>query len=915
MRITRTQTRTHVRNQSRQLFDAAMEVFGQHVSFSRKVLYDCEMQTSIGNLRLSTRRTHKSTSYALYACRKARIATRHLRKVLENRVQLASQNPKLDLLKDILTRLLDRGADPTISVQGTNVYSVAASYGYVEIVKRLAEVGILDCQKDRDMCFLASIMSGKMELIHYLLEKGANPHTIDPSSGRNCLYHAAAHTYSYDGVLSYLIESLGVDINVQDTQGVTPLEYTIGVQKPNLTHILINHGAKINTERPSSNPAITLATHFGYSDILFKLLDCGADINVPNSLGYTSLVLAVRKNNMAILHTLLERGADPNNICNNKTALVFAAQHGHLDAAMALLNSGALLDQRVGDDNVTALVYAVMNNHQDVVSALLLRGADPNIYIQDQTLLYAAIQSDFGAITGLLLEHGADVNAYSLVKFTKSSEYITPLITAIHFDHYGIVQILIHHGADIDLPSKDKKMSPLTSAIQTRNRPIFDLLLQHGADVDSKCLEGPYCPLQSAISVNLPEVVELLLARGAQVNYSAHSKPLTLAARVGSRDIVEILLRRGVDINPTTDPQGGTPLRAAIKGGHNHVVEFLLEKGANVNDRRGDVSVLQFCVQHGSLEIIEMVLDHGANINETTVYGDNMLMTSIHLNREEFAELFVYRGINVNYRCPGIAEIYNTALACAIRRNAHRLVPLLASHGADLNLTNDNGYTALMLAVYSHESPCVAALLQQGADPNIQHPDSGRMALSLTVRRKNVEFITMLLQHGANPNLQLSRGHTSLMLAIQDNYKQGAEILVKKTDLTIRITTSHETALLFAIHLDRPLMVELLLDNGDDPNTRYTDRDKHTALMLAVCLNRPHLVKILLRAEVLNPNLQCANGNTALMLAASRGFRECVVLLLEKTDVSLKNHQGQTVLDVAAIGLVDLYLKMAPKNK
>lgn len=904
MRITRTQTRTHVRNHSSQLFDAAMEVFGQHVSFSREVLHDCEMQSVIGNLRLTTQRTHTCTSYALYACRKARIATRHLRKVLENRVQLASTHPKLDLLKDILTRLLDRGADPTISVQGTTVYYVAASCGYVEIVKRLAEVGILDCQKDCDMCFLASTSSGKMELIHYLLEKGANPHTIDPSTGRNCLYHATAQ-----GVFLYLVESLGVDINVQDTHGMTPLDYTIGVQKPNLTHILIKHGAKINTERPSSNPAITLATHFGYSDIVSKLVDRGADLNAKNSLGYTSLMLAVKNNNMSILLSLLERGADPN-ISNGKTALVFGAQRGHLDAVMALLNSGALLDQRT-DNNVTALVYAVLNNHQDVVSAFLLRSADPNIYIKDQTLLHATVQSNFGGILGLLLEHGADVNAYSSVKFTKSTTSITPLIAAIHFDHDDIVQLLIHHGADIDRPSKDNMMSPLTSAIRKRNRFIIDVLLQHGADVDSKCLEGPYCPLQSAIIEKFPEVVELLLARGAQVNYKNHSYPLTLAAHVGSRDIVEILWRHGVDINPTTDPQGGTPLRSAIKGGHNHVVEFLLHKGANVNDCSGDVSVLEFCVRHASLEIIEMVLDHGANINETTVNGDTMLMLSLHLNREEVAELFVYRGINVNYRCSGS---YHTALACVIQRNAHRLVPLLASHGADLNCVNDKGYTALMLAVEHTHGPCVEALLQQGADPNIQHPDSGRMALSLSVRRKHVECIKLLLQHGADPNLQLSHGHTLLMVAIQENYKQIAEILVKKTDLTIRIT-SNETALLYAIHLDRPHMVELLLRNGDDPNTGYIIRENHTALMVAVCLNRPHLVEILLRVELLNPNLQCVNGNTALMLAASCGFRECVVLLVEKTDVSLKNHKGQTVLDVAAVSLVDLYPKMARKKK
>src|SRR5206468_3917596 len=84
------------------------------------------------------------------------------------------------------------------------------------------------------------------------------------------------------------------------------------------------------------------------------------------------------------------------------TALLHAARQGHLDAAGALLDGGAPIDQVGAGDATSPLLMAVINGQFDLAMLLVGRGANPR-------LAAAAYGVDIDAMR-LLVEHGADPN-------------------------------------------------------------------------------------------------------------------------------------------------------------------------------------------------------------------------------------------------------------------------------------------------------------------------------------------------------------------------------------------------------------------------------------------------------------------------------------------------------------------------
>ena len=115
---------------------------------------------------------------------------------------------------------------------------------------------------------------------------------------------------------------------------------------------------------------------------------------------------------------------------------------------------------------------------------------------------------------------------------------------------------------------------------------------------------------------------------------------------------------------------------------------------------------------------------------------------------------------------------------------AHRMFDLARSGGTEelagnviaglpADLTNDKGDTLLILAAYHNHVDTVAALLEQGADPNRVN-DRGQSALSAAVFRQNPETVKTLLAAGADPH-----GGTPSAVATAEYFKlpEMAELL------------------------------------------------------------------------------------------------------------------------------------------
>ncbi len=167
----------------------------------------------------------------------------------------------------------------------------------------------------------------------------------------------------------------------------------------------------------------------------------------------------------------------------------------------------------------------------------------------------------------------------------------------------------------------------------------------------------------------------------------------------------------------------------------------------------------------------------------------------------------------------------NSGLLLAVRSSNTSAVRAELARGADVNLPDPTGTTALMYSTYYGfaRMEIVRALLQSGANVNAQDKN-GRTALMFAAAGKggpdSDKIVQSLLDKGAAPNMKTPEGHTALTEAIQPSLGQPrAEIvralLAKGADINTRVN-GEATLLMIAAKNGDVAIVKTLLDYGAD---------------------------------------------------------------------------------------------------
>jgi ankyrin repeat protein len=232
-------------------------------------------------------------------------------------------------------------------------------------------------------------------------------------------------------------------------------------------------------------------------------------------------------------------------------------------------------------------------------------------------------------------------------------------------------------------------------------------------------------------------------------------------------------------------------------------------------------------------------------------------------------------------------------------------VRLLLESGADPNIRNDGGATALMWAVGDLDK--TRLLLDHGADANARSDDGRTPLLIAAGRFGSSAVVKLLLDHGANPSASSigllggmtplaeaayagdeaiirilkeggadlkSAGFLPLVLALRANCAKCVEMLLK---------SANPQVLNIAMFLGCPPLgdastVKALLDRGADANAK--DPEGHPILMMAASSEALPMetVKILLERGA-DVHAKGANGATAIDLARRHGETPIVDLL------------------------------------
>ncbi|XP_023315393.1 uncharacterized protein LOC106652425 [Trichogramma pretiosum] len=197
--------------------------------------------------------------------------------------------------------------------------------------------------------------------------------------------------------------------------------------------------------------------------------------------------------------------------------------------------------------------------------------------------------------------------------------------------------------------------------------------------------------------------------------------------------------------------------------------------------------------------------------------------------------------------------------------------------------------------------------LSKGADVNVLN-DKGETALHVAITQDNVPLVKFLLDKGANLESRTKTRDTALHLAVADNSSSTARdnlqlvsyLLTRPFDVRAR-NIYGETALHNAVKFSDKRVVELLLVNGFQPND--VTNNGSTALHYALCRPRKYeqlldIISLLMQfgAEI---NVKNKLGATATYLAfKTKIYNKSVInyLLDHNADINCTTKDGFTLL-------------------
>lgn len=259
-----------------------------------------------------------------------------------------------------------------------------------------------------------------------------------------------------------------------------------------------------------------------------------------------------------------------------------------------------------------------------------------------------------------------------------------------------------------------------------------------------------------------------------------------------------------------------------------------------------------------------------------------------------------------------------TALMYATRKNRFQVISTLIEKGAEVNTKDKAGWTALMVAIKKNHVESASLLLEKGADPHVVDP-TGWNALNLAALDGSTELVKGLLDHGVDVNDRNVDKKTALMMAAKGGKADTIELLIEyHANLTVQDHLG-TTALMYAAREGNAAVIsrfaQYFAKLPEDKRQSLLDQEdgsEWTALTWAVKKGQLESAVALIDAGA-DLNHKDSEGTPILHVAVSNDDQKMVDMLLARNvDVKAKDKYGLTALVYA---LKDQHTEIAKKIK
>ncbi|TPX51446.1 hypothetical protein SeMB42_g00779 [Synchytrium endobioticum] len=232
-----------------------------------------------------------------------------------------------------------------------------------------------------------------------------------------------------------------------------------------------------------------------------------------------------------------------------ETPLFLAAWRGDLSLVQALVESGAIVNQRTKD----------LPNTEEIREKYITWNCTP---------LWVACEYAHLEVVEYLIDRGADVDAVE-GKYDR-----TALFSAIWWGHLKVIMCLIEKGRASWTRTPTKFL--FVAIYGKGNMEVIQYLVKHGADLNGTDSDDGGTPIHRAAWEGNVEAVKYFIHCGCPINGTNSRKetPLNLAACNGKLPVVVYLVEQGADLH-VIDAHNRTPCDRARESGHDQVVEYL----------------------------------------------------------------------------------------------------------------------------------------------------------------------------------------------------------------------------------------------------------------------------------------------------------------------------------------------------
>lgn len=653
----------------------------------------------------------------------------------------------------------------TVDEHGSTVLHVASKAGQGDLVTKILEQGA-DPNATDHLGASPIHYAANAQVVTALLSAGGNV------SHRDHLGRTPLH-YAFDSEVAQAVFRGGADVNALDESGVTPLGYAADLNRPllqdprpkleplALVQLLLASGADPNKAGPGASPTVFVACRFeANDDVVDALLAAKADPNARDKFGRTPLmVIASRSGSVPVARALLKAGASIDaQDGTGRTAIDWARLLLPKDRYAAF--AGAIDDRN--DPAPTPLPAARAFGGMATFTPQRILKEDSSLSVQVSLRDATVDQVLIDALNDVAMD---DADHLDFAKFDADSLNLM-LAIASHNDYVDLVNALLDAGAnpfaplhpgadavvsqctkDLQIGDPQRKSFPLllgpvtpvelTLGIETRMDSLKAILdKSHGPlppSSDGRTLlqqysQEAFTPPANLLSLFLSagEKVDEPAPRGTQAGFVGFEcggmTPLMIAAHFGHRAWVEALIDANANVNATT-VAGETPLWFASAGewGKNRMqpeidetVRQLLRANADPNaaSKDGQTPLMRASAMGGEVSVTYL-LAFGASTLPTDEHRRTALMYAVGavpaLSKRALA-----RGEETVRAISSLVGLGGNPLWNDGRPDA---VETLIAHGAEVDASDDQGFTAAHYAAANHRLASLQILLGAGADP------------------------------------------------------------------------------------------------------------------------------------------------------------------------------------------------------